>query len=183
MTYEQEFIQILQLRRPVIEDLKHIRSLNLPHGCIAAGYVRNTIWDHLHHYPHQTLLNDVDVLYFDPDELSEETEKECEIQLKQQRPEYNWSVKNQARMHLRNNDAPYRSVEDAMKRWPETATAVGVQMDANGAFHVIAPFGLDDLFELNVRKSPYFKDLKTFDERIITKKWLERWPKLQIFVD
>jgi hypothetical protein len=39
-----------------------------------------------------------------------------------------WSVKNQARMHERNADRPYRSASDAMMHSPETATAVGARL-------------------------------------------------------
>jgi hypothetical protein len=78
----------------------------------------------------------------------EETEKEYEHTLKDQFPEYNWSVKNQARMHLRNKESPYKSVEDAMKRWPETVTAIGLSLDQKNNIKIIVPHGLNDLFEL-----------------------------------
>ncbi len=44
--------------------LRAVRELNLPDWFIAAGFVRNAIWDHIHDLP-MTSLNDIDVVYFD----------------------------------------------------------------------------------------------------------------------
>ncbi|WP_251360287.1 nucleotidyltransferase family protein, partial [Staphylococcus aureus] len=40
-----------------------------------------------------------------------------------------WSVKNQARMHVVNNMPPYSSSVNAISKFPETATALGVTLD------------------------------------------------------
>jgi hypothetical protein len=92
-------------------------------------------------------------------------------------------VKNQARMHMRNADRPYRNAPDAMAHWPETATAVGVRLDAQGAVDVAAPFGLDDLFGLVLQPTPRFMAEKypVYLERIRTRDWPSRWPRLRFF--
>jgi hypothetical protein len=145
LSLEQRLIQILLANRNLFRDLEAVKSLGLPQWCIAAGYVRNCVWDDLHGFASRTPLNDVDVLYFDPTDLREEVEKTFEIALKEKVSDYNWSVKNQARMHIRNQDEPYTNVADAMKRWPETATSTGVSLDNNGNVTIIAPHGLEDL--------------------------------------
>ena len=180
---EKKLIRIMGTYEHLIRDLELVGRLNLPKWCIAAGYVRNYVWDYLHEYRHRTPLNDVDVLYYDPDDLREETEKKYETILKHQLQQYNWSVKNQARMHLRNHENPYLSVEDAMKRWPETATAVGIKLNRSHHLEVIAPHGLNDLFDLVIRRSPYFKDKHYFYTRVQNKRWLELWPKLRIIAE
>ncbi len=73
---------------------------------LAAGFVRNLVWDRLHGLV-ATPFTDIDVIYFDPADLSRETENRYEAELRILAPEYPWSVKNQARMHLRNGDKPY----------------------------------------------------------------------------
>lgn len=103
--------------------------------------------------------------------------------MKEKVNDYNWSVKNQARMHIRNHDNPYTDVADAMKRWPETATATGVSLDSNGNLEIIAPHGLENLFDLVIRISPYFKDREYFYNRIANKKWTTSWPELIIVED
>ncbi len=177
---EEKLIRIMRTYPPFERDLERVRLLRLPDGCIAAGYVRNYVWDFLHGYERRTPLNDADVIYYDPDDLREETEKKYEQELRHQLPEYNWSCKNQARMHLVKGHRPYSSVEDAMRRWPETATAVGVRLDWNGNIQVVAPHGLEDLFSLVIRRSPLFKDEQYFRARIQRKRWLELWPGLRV---
>ena len=59
-------IDLIQSDHAMIETLAAVRDLALPDGWIAAGFVRNRIWDHLHGYAEPTPLNDIDVVYFDP---------------------------------------------------------------------------------------------------------------------
>jgi hypothetical protein len=164
----------------MMKELELIRSLQLPDWCVAAGYVRNFIWDHLHGYAIPTPLNDIDIIYYDQEDIREDTDKIFENTLNHLMNKYNWSVKNQARMHLRNHEEPYKSIADAMKRWPETATAVGIRLDADHHLDIIAPHGLSDLFNLYIRQSPYFINRRLYLKRIHDKNWLKLWPKLQV---
>lgn len=46
---------------------------------------------------------------------------------------------------------------------------------------IIAPHGIDDLVNLIIRPSPSQKgNLKIFHDRVESKKWLLKWPKLKI---
>lgn len=173
-------VSILRTHPNLLRDLEILNDLNLPYGCIAAGYVRNYVWDYLHGYETPTMLNDVDVLYFDPSDLTEESEKRYDLQLRSRHPGYNWSCKNQARMHLRNGEEPYISVADAMRRWPETATSIGVRLDQNRKLEIIAPHGVEDLLSMILRRSPFFQDKNYFYDRIHSKNWLDIWPKLTL---
>ena len=178
--YRDKLKEIINKNQYIIEDMRLVRTLDIPNSYIAAGYVRNLVWDLLHGYQVRTSLNDVDVIYFDPHDCNEITEKELEQTLMNYSNKYKWSVKNQARMHHLKNDGPYNSVEEAMKRWPETATAVGIKLDEQDNIEIIAPHGLEDLFELKIRQSPYFTDDEYFFKRIQDKKWLNKWPLLKI---
>lgn len=168
----------------ILEMLGAVRSLDLPDSWITAGAVRNSVWDHLHGYDDSTPLNDVDVIYFDPHDTDEETEKCLEDQLHQRLPAHPWSVKNQVRMAKRNGDAPYHSTEHALEHWCETPTAVGVRLNANDHIEIIAPFGLDDLLGLIVRPTPFAKchprKLAQYRERMIKKNWPSRWPRIRV---
>ena len=92
-----------------------------------------------------------------------------------------WSVKNQARMHLRNGDLSYRSTIDAMGCWPETATAVAARRTDAETCEIAAPFGLYGLFDLVLRPTPRFTGEKhsAFRDRIREKDWLTTWPFLR----
>lgn len=164
----------------IIHALKVVRHLDLPEGCVSAGFIRNYIWDVKHGYQNPTPVNDVDVLYYDPGDLRKETKKKHEAKLKGEDPSLPWSVKNEARMHLRNGDEPYVSVEDAMRHWAETATAVAARLEKDGTMSIIAPFGLEDLFQLKLREGPFVRDKTAFQKRCAEKNWLEQWPLLRV---
>lgn len=180
MNYFQQLKGIMDCAQ-VRKDLELVRELNLPESCIAAGYVRNRVWDVLHGYENETPLNDIDVIYYDPTDLSEEKDRLLSLTLNMTDKKEGWSVKNQARMHLRNQVAPYESTRDAMSCWPETATAVGLYLDRLDDIEVISPYGLDDLFQLKIRQSPRYMDTAYFMQRVNEKQWLTRWPNLTLF--
>ena len=85
-------------------------------------------------------------------------------------------------MHERNLDRAYLSASDAMRYWPDTATAVGVRLNEQAEIEVAAPFGLDDLFSLVLRPPERFVVEKhsIYANRIHTKNWQATWPKLRI---
>jgi hypothetical protein len=163
-----------------MKDLKRIKTLNLSDCYVAAGYVRNYIWDTLHGYSTRTPLNDIDVIYYNREEIDEEIEKEYEWILERETGSSKWSVKNQARMHISNGDQPYKSIEDAISHWPETVTAVGIRLEDDNSLSIISPYGLEDLFEYRVRKSPLFKDDSYYMSRVTKKNWKKLWPRLEI---
>jgi hypothetical protein len=86
-------------------------------------------------------------------------------------------------MHIRNGEDPYHSTLDAVKRWPETATAVGAMLDQTDQFLICAPHGLEDLFKMIVRRSPFFADQDYYLERVGKKEWDRLWPLLTIVKD
>lgn len=159
--------------------LECVRLLDLPDCYIAAGFVRNLVWDSLHHKMLATALNDVDVIYFDPNESNPKQFQQYESQLKEMLPNVNWQVRNQAVMHIRNNDAPYTSSFDAMSYWPEKETAVAIRQLDDGNLECIAAFGFDSLFNLQITHNP--KRLRSvFEHRINSKGWLITWCNLTV---
>ncbi|GGE39770.1 nitrate reductase [Pullulanibacillus camelliae] len=159
--------------------LREVECLNLPSAWVAAGAIRQLIWDECHHYSERTPLNDVDVVYFDPTS-SEMTDVHVESYLRKRNSSINWQVKNQARMYIKNGHMSYKNVGEAMSYWPETATAVAAQRDEWGSVQLLAPYGVSDLVQLLLRQSSKCKDATLFMNRIKKKKWLERWPQLRI---
>ncbi|MGF1824397.1 nucleotidyltransferase family protein [Vibrio splendidus] len=156
-----------------------VSQLDLPQCYVAAGFVRNLVWDHLHGYASPTPLNDIDMIYFDPIDTSYESDFRYEAQLKQCLPELHWQVRNQACMHTRNGDEPYQGSLDAMSYWPEKETAVAVKQNLNGDIECISSFGLESLFDLKITPNPN-RSKDVFDQRVQSKNWLTHWPKLAI---
>ncbi len=175
----------IQLQRLIEQDsqrmviLRLVATFNLPQGCVAAGLVRNLVWDTLHHHTNSTPLNDIDVIYFDSENLEAARDLAIEMQLSEQMPELNWQVRNQARMHERNGDKPYLDVVDAMSYWPEKETAVAAKINADGMVECISAFGYESLFALQISHNPK-RDISSFDQRVTSKNWLTLWPKLTV---
>lgn len=167
-------------RDPIrVEALDHVFHLRLPQCYIAAGFVRNLVWDSLHNFKVATPLNDVDVIYFDPDEPDPHAYLEYEAQLKGCMPQLNWQVRNQAKMHERNGDKPYQSSVDAMRYWPEKETAVAVRQIGLNQYELVAGFGIESLLSYCITHNPR-RSRATFETRVNSKGWLVRWPSLSI---
>ncbi|SHK78702.1 nucleotidyltransferase family protein [Halomonas caseinilytica] len=162
-----------------LEALALAERLHLADWCLAAGFVRNLVWDRLHGYTHPTPLDDIDLVYFDSRDDSAARDRELETYLSAV-SNLPWSVKNQARMHERNGDAPYRSTCDAMTYWVERETAVGVQLGREGDMSMVAPFGLASLLEGKVTYNPRCRNRAAFRERSRRKAWLSIWPRLVV---
>ncbi|RRV67881.1 nucleotidyltransferase family protein [Stutzerimonas stutzeri] len=162
--------------------LAHVRALALPDCWVAAGFVRSAVWDHLHRRGRSALPADIDVIWFDQARCDAAVDAEIEARLRRADASLEWSVKNQARMHLHNGYRPYRTAADAMCHWPETATAIGVRLSEEGEIEVAAPLGLDDLFALIVRPTAAFRGRKrqVYLDRLAAKRWSDTWPDLRI---
>lgn len=182
---EERIIALIKEDQWMMEILKAAKSLNLPDWWICAGFVRSKIWDTLHNFSERTPLPDIDVIYFDPRNLNEVVEKNLEEKLTSLIPNIPWSIKNEARMHIKSNMAPYSSSVDAISKFPETATALGVKLDENDSVILTAPCGIHDVVHLQVRPTAFFTETKErveiYEERLAKKNWQSTWSKLKVF--
>ncbi|MFB9216391.1 nucleotidyltransferase family protein [Vibrio sinaloensis] len=179
MSHQAQLIRWLEQDLNRMRALHLVAELNLPQAWIAAGFVRNLVWDALHSKPGSTPLNDIDVVYFDASEPCANAYLTYENKLKEQMPEFNWQVRNQARMHQRNNDPAYLDVFNAMSYWPEKETAVAVRLNPHKQIECEAVFGFESLFALRVSHNPK-RSKAVFLERVNSKTWLNQWPKLTV---
>ena len=184
---EEDIIHVIIEDKWMMDILKTVKNLDLPDWWICAGFVRSKIWDVLHGYDGRTPLPDVDVIYYDPLNLKESTEKEWERKLKNISPNVPWSVKNQARMHVINNREPYSSSVDGISKFPETATALGVKLDEKDNLVLVAPWGIRDVIHLKVRPTPFFsgtiEGMKIYGNRVESKDWSSIWERIKVYHD
>jgi hypothetical protein len=176
-----------RLVRLSVESSENIMSVlniireNGSHLYAGGGLIRNLIWDRLHGYSVDSVSDDVDVIYFDKENATKEHDEAIEIRLKSVANNVVWSVKNQARMHLGNNHEPYESLDDAIRHWPETCTAILCRVDSAGQLVFVSPFGFDDLVRLLVVPTPAFHSRQdVIVQRVRNKNWITKWPKLRI---
>lgn len=177
---EQDILNIIKEDTWMMQVLTAARTLGLPNWMIGAGFVRNKIWDHLHGFKNDEVpTDDIDLIYFDTEDLEEEQEKRYDAELKNIL-DINWSTKNQARMHqAHGRERQYKNSEEALSEWVEVPTCTAVRLEDDDTLHLIAPHGINDLVNLVVRPTPVFlNDLDTYWGRVKSKKWEKIWPKL-----
>ena len=166
--------------------LRAARELGLASWCLGAGAVRNLVWDALHGYPTPTRLADLDLAYFDASDLDPQRELELQHRLCIAMPEMPWEVTNQASVHhwferhFGHAVEPLQSLYHAVGTWPEYATAVGLRLRPDDTIEIIAPHGLDDLFNCVIRRNPVRVSLDTYRMRIEQKKYALRWPRVTV---
>jgi len=164
----------VQIKQWIAEDSERMRALSiaanlgLPDWCLAAGFVRNLVWDKVHDFPSLTQLNDIDLIYFDPSDDRKDKDREIEKKLNDT-SSFPWSVKNQARMHKRNFDNPYTSTSDAMSYWVEVETAVGAALNDSGEIVLVSPFGFESLFKYTITINAKRPKPKAFANRMSSK--------------
>jgi uncharacterized protein len=162
------------------------QSLGRASWCIGAGALRNLVWDRLHGHAAPSPLADIDFAYFDASDLSPATERTLQTKLEQQCPNEPWEATNQAAVHLwfeqhfGHQVEPLLSLDAAVATWPEFATSVAVTRDAKGGLRVIAPHGLDNLFDMVVRRNPTRVSIETYRQRVRQKDYVARWPQVRV---
>lgn len=178
----QRLFDLLLKDRHVVQVLETVRDYGPPDAFVAAGFVRNRFWDSLYEDSRIFADADIDVVYFEADSPDKNHDVQYETVLEAKMPTGIWQVRNQARMHHFNGHAPFESLGHALCHWAETATTVGVCLNPAGGMEVIAPFGLDDLYDHILRITPVMRrtDPHGFKKRVRQKGWQERWPRLRI---
>ncbi|MBE1554198.1 nucleotidyltransferase family protein [Sporosarcina limicola] len=181
---DEDIIALIGEDKWMMDLLKCAKSLGLPDWWICAGFVRSKVWDVLHGFDERTAIPDIDVIYYDSSNIDEAAEKELEEVLNSQYPTIPWSVKNQVRMHIANNIPPYSSSVDAISKFPETATALGVKLDERNNVILAAPHGIQDVVNFKVKPTPCFKEsserYRIFEERVRKKNWQAIWSKVEV---
>ena len=182
MLIRQDLLQAIQLNSDLMKILTIIRDLELKDSWLAAGSIRNFIWNLLSDKPAFDCETDVDVIFFDPDVSYEET-LAIESKLREDFPQYQWELKNQVYMHQHSpHTAPYTSSRDAMSKYPERCTAIGLRLNADATLEFFAPYGLEDILNFQVAPTPHFLEnedrMKLYLKRLSKKNWQEKWKNL-----
>ncbi len=177
---QTEVLEAIIRSNPVVcRLLDQLPELGLPSWYLGAGGVAQTVWNHLHGFAPTQGIDDYDIVYFDPADLTEASERtvEAKVAALTAAGDGKVDVTNEARVHIWYEQRfgrpidPYRSAEQAIATWPTTATSVGVRSDPGG-FTVCAPFGLADLFEMVVRPNT------TLVPRAVYEAKVERWRRV-----
>ncbi len=186
MPSQEDLLRLVLARSPIVATIvDRWLQIGLPDCWLVAGCLAQTVWNDAFGLPATHGISDIDLVYFDGEDLSAEAEAGHAVLVRTLFADLGlWiDVKNEARVHLwyaekfGNVLAPYVSTGDAITTFPTTATAVGVQPRADG-LHVFAPYGLSDLLGLIVR--PNKKQITQAFYDATVKKWQAKWSGLRV---
>jgi uncharacterized protein len=172
----------------LMEALRTVRDVDPPDWLLGAGAIRDAVWDTLHGRE-PALPRDIDVGYFDADDLTPARDDAVTAALRERAPHLPWDAKNQAAVHLWyphrfGLEVPsFRNTAEAIATFPETASCVGLRLLPDDKIQVVAPYGLEDLFGLVCRRNPARVSPEFYERRLSEKGWAARWPDLRILSD
>lgn len=185
LSQEEQLSAIVRADDDLMAFLNIAHSLGLPQWRLVAGSLYQTIWNHLTGKPRGTGIKDYDLIYFDDTDLSWDAEdkviKRAEAAFTGRWPV---EVRNQARVHLwfeQRFGLPYPrlgSADESLNYYASIVHAVGIRLEADGQLDIVAPFGLDDVFDMIIRPNPS----RGKDPGLVTKaaKAKEIWPELTV---
>jgi len=177
---------ILRATPPLMRVLTVARRLCLPDWLVFSGAIYQPVLNHLTGRPLDHGIKDYDLAYFDASDLSYEAEDAVIRRVKAAFDEPLRSVvevRNQARVHLwfeAKFGEPYGPLlcsADALERFASATFAVGVRLESDDRLHVVAPFGLADLFALRLVPNPRRKTVHLSRTSVDVQR---RWPELMI---
>ncbi|MEM8697861.1 MAG: nucleotidyltransferase family protein [Pseudomonadota bacterium] len=182
--YSAALVRILRADPVIWPALTAAEALDLPDWWIVSGAVYNTVWNALTGRPPGYGIKDIDLFYFDAEDLSYAAEDRV-IRRAEGRfaPKPPVEIRNQARVHLWYAEhfgyatAQCRSSADSIERFASRTHAVGVR-PAAGGIEILAPYGLDAIFEMRLVPNPLSPNRATHEAKAERAKAL--WPELSV---
>jgi|HubBroStandDraft_2_1064218.scaffolds.fasta_scaffold37479_4 hypothetical protein len=169
----------------LLRALEAVAASGLPEAWIGAGVIRDVVWGQLHDGFDPAGVRDIDVVYFDPADLSPARDQDA-LRVLAGAAGYPWEATNQAAVHTWYHEyfggapvAPFACVHDAVTTWPETATCTAIRMTAAG-LEVCAPHGLCDLLTGVWRVNPVRVTPEVSRARLARQAVSTRWPRVRV---
>ena len=178
--------EIIRSCPELMDVFQRARDLKLPDHWIVSGAIYNNIWNYLTERPFMTGVKDIDLFYFDQNDLSYEAEDKIIKQADKVFAGLNppIEVRNQARVHLWYKDhfgedyAPLMSAEEGIDRFASITHAVGMRLDDRDEFEVYAPYGLDEIFSFRLTPNYVLNNETTHIAK--GERQLKIWPELTL---
>lgn len=167
---ERRLIDIATGSPPIEPILSKAHKLDLPDWHLCAGCLTQSAWNHRFNLPYDHGIDDIDLIYFDPSDLSEDAEEDAaqRARILFSNSKIRLDVKNEARVHNWYEGkfgvaiAPYSSLADAVASFPTTATSIAL-CKTDTTYEVIAPYGLNDLFDGIVRPNKVLVTQRSYE--------------------
>ena len=177
--------RILKQNTALYQVIRNLYRLNLNDCYVGGGCVFQTVWNYQMGFEPNYGITDIDLIYFDDSDLSEDAENKAIIRVQQAFHDvpYTFDVKNEARVHLWYKRkfgidiSPYTSSESAINTWPTVVSSVGVYHDGKN-FKIYAPYGLNDMFGRIVRANKLLITQDVFEKKAA--KWKSKWNDITV---
>lgn len=186
MTLERRLEDILRASPSLMQVMETARDLDLPDWLIFSGAIYQRALNHLTGRDPDYGIKDYDLGYHDAADISYEAE---DVVIRRVAAAFTSplremvEVRNQARVHVwfqGKFGEPYEplgSSAEALTRFTSPTFGVGARLEADGRMTIVAPFGLDDIFDLRLRPNPL---RKTAGFLRTARAAQARWPELRI---
>jgi hypothetical protein len=184
--HADELEGILRRSQPLMHVLTTLREISPPDWLVFSGAIYQRALNHLGSRDLDYGIKDYDVGYFDASDISYDAE---DVVIRQVAAAFEpplremVEVRNQARVHVWFEDKfnepypPLTSSAEALERFVSPMFCVGARLEADGRMTIVAPFGLDDLFDRRLRPNPN-RDSTNFER--IASKAKARWPEIEV---
>jgi hypothetical protein len=164
---DEQFRQLygIILKSPLLSALLHNwDKVALPDSWLVAGAIAHTVWNQTFGFPLAHGINDIDIVYFDANDLSEDAEADHAARVRTTFSDLPiWiDVKNEARVHL----------------WYEAKFGYPINRQAAITRTKDAPFGLSDLLDGVVRPNKRQIRREIYEQK--ASRWVKLWPKLSV---
>lgn len=166
---------------PVLNAIK-----TLPGAWMGAGIIFQNIWNLHHGFPLNSHIKDIDVFYWQPEDLSWEAEDQVvqTLNKKLSHLEISIDIKNIARIHLWYEQRfgikkqAYQSVAESIASWPVIGACMAVRLK-DDKLEFCAPYGFNDALNLRIRANKVLVDQNIYEDKAF--KWKQQWPQLKVF--
>ncbi|MGG9998781.1 nucleotidyltransferase family protein [Pseudovibrio ascidiaceicola] len=174
LTSEEDRKRLLELvlrsNAHLISAMKGIRSLQLPDWCISGPSIAWPLWTALKGNPAMAGNHQLYITYYDPSEQALEKEATYLRHIRQvlSAGPYQVHLSNQAGHVIHHdsermsNGTPVTCTAEALVRDPVQTYALGVRLEVNGSFTVLAPFGLSGVFSMKMERNTGYCDEEYF---------------------
>lgn len=186
MTDSNRLAAIVRNDPDLMTVLKTVRGLGLNDWLIFSGAVYQSVWNDLTGRAPGYGVKDFDLGYYDADvswdaedavikRVAEAFDEplRSRVEARNQRRVSEWFPAKFGEPY-----PPISHTSEALTRFVAPAFAVGIRLENDDQITVIAPFGLDDVFNMVIRPNPNRTPAKDWSQ--VTSRALERWPELTI---